>query len=189
MQREAEIAAWPALANRVTSSHPSIDNRSFEKNAWDVQFTFGGASSEIDTSSEPECECTPLPLPDVSDEPIHARHVGDDAVFDRELEEWRRLLAVQRLARDARSAVSAINKNRDTSDYTPACMSLRGLRSGRVSIPTLTVKRQSTRSNAPLLEGLADTDLSCLLRGHLLPRQRQTPAAGSYRNHRIPVIY
>lgn len=132
MQREAEIAAWPALANRVTSSHPSIDNRSFEKNAWDVQFTFGGASSEIDTSSEPECECTPLPLPDVSDEPIHARHVGDDAVFDRELEEWRRLLAVQRLARDARSAVSAINKNRDTSDYTPACMSLRGLRSGRV---------------------------------------------------------
>lgn len=68
-QQEGEAVAGPTLIDHVRSVHPRIADRSFELNAWDVQFTFSGAYAELDSASEPECSCTPLPVPEMPNEP------------------------------------------------------------------------------------------------------------------------
>jgi hypothetical protein len=119
VQQETQVAAGPMLASLVRSSHPAIENRSFEVNAWDVQFTFYGASSQMDTSSEPDCTCTPLPLPDEPDKPKFPHSAGDHAVFMEAREEFYRLESAYTQVRDSRLKVSTINKCRTESRHRP----------------------------------------------------------------------
>jgi hypothetical protein len=119
-QQEGEWKAGPALANRVSASHPMVENRTFEMNAWDVQFMFSGASSEIDNSSEPECSCTPFPLPDVPDAPVFPLLVEGDPLIEDAMEAFRREQDAHNLIRASHWTLSGLNKNRTTSKYNPA---------------------------------------------------------------------
>ena len=121
VQQEAESKAGPALVDRVTTSHPEISRRTFEMHSWDVQFRFNGACSDMDTSSEPECSCTPLPLPEVPERPEHPNSSSAEYEGPREeaLEEYRRLYAAHQLAQQDLQDVLTINKNRKASRFHP----------------------------------------------------------------------
>lgn len=94
-RREALVTTEPALASYVKSWHPRISARSFEKDSWDVQFTFSGAFSVIDISHEPECSCTPLLPQEDHDEPKTLQ------------------------MRESHSRMRRINERRAKSRYTP----------------------------------------------------------------------
>ncbi|SDK35416.1 hypothetical protein SAMN05216282_10583 [Cryobacterium psychrotolerans] len=122
VQSEAESLVGAALAGHVTSSHPSIEQRSFEVNAWDVQFSYYGASSEMDPPSEPSCSCVPIPLPDVPDElPPHGVEVinRDDTDALAALKEFRRLHHARKQKVEDRAAIAEVNRNRNLPGYRP----------------------------------------------------------------------
>lgn len=114
-QKEGEALAGPALEGRVQSYHPEIEDRHFELNAWDVQFSFTGAYSELDTSVEPSCSCEPLPLPEVPSSPLHRGSEADSEAWD----EYHRLGNVFQQAHRDRSRVAKINEDREQSKFNP----------------------------------------------------------------------
>ena len=61
VKRRVDETVEPALSDYVVTKPPSISNRSFEQNSWDVQFSFNGAAGWMSDNEEPECSCTPLP--------------------------------------------------------------------------------------------------------------------------------
>lgn len=117
--QEAQVTVGPALASRIISTHPTIEERSFEVNAWDVQFAFSGASAEMDTSSEPDCSCTPIPLPELPDGPLFPSAVGTTEPPASAVDEYHRLCAEHRQTRDSRCSFETANRNRTVSKYTP----------------------------------------------------------------------
>lgn len=119
VQQEAIALAGPAMGGRIAGSNPTISQRTFEVNAWDVQFSYSGASSKIDTRGEPECSCTPLPLPDLPDEPEAPHSVGGAEPTSEALQEYHRLRREYDQARDGHAKISAMNQNRKKSRHGP----------------------------------------------------------------------
>ena len=114
-QKGGEELAGPALEGYVEFYHPEITDRRFELHAWDVQFTFTGAYSEMNTSMEPSCACEPDLLPEVPSEPMFPGHEADQEAKD----EYYRLRSVREQVSQDRSRVSAINDNREKSKFHP----------------------------------------------------------------------
>jgi len=80
---DSKIQVGIALTERLLSFHPAIADRSFEENAWDVQFDFTSAHSELDTSHEPVCSCTSLPLPNFPEgKEYHPDHRDDRLIYE-----------------------------------------------------------------------------------------------------------
>lgn len=124
VRESAEQMLWPAATGNVRGELPSISERQFERYAWDVRFTFTGASANYTGTEEPDCACTPLDVPDLPEEPMlrdYMRDLDDSdergcaearAAFDHDHAGWMQ-------ERGRRDTASRTNGNRVASRFHP----------------------------------------------------------------------
>ncbi|MCI4659674.1 exodeoxyribonuclease X C-terminal domain-containing protein [Cryobacterium zhongshanensis] len=115
VQKEGEQLAGPALESCVQSFHPTIADRHFELHAWDVQFSFTGAYSEMGTSMEPVCSCEPGLLPEVPREPKRPGYEADPETKA----EHGRLQSARHDASQDHSRVLRMNEDREKARFNP----------------------------------------------------------------------